>query len=177
LLTTNDDELAARLRLLRVHGMQPKYYHQVVGINSRLDALQAAVLRVKLKYLDEWHAARQRNAARYESLFAAAGLEEVTLPTVRPQRRHIFNQYTIRCARRDELLRHLQANGVGCEIYYPVPLHLQECFADLGYRTGDLPRTEQAAGQALSLPIYPELTAEMQEYVVEQIAGFYRLQA
>lgn len=174
LLTTNDDALAARLRLLRVHGMQPKYYHQVVGINSRLDALQAAVLRVKLRHLDEWHAARQRNAGRYALLFAEAGLEEVTLPTVRPQRRHIFNQYTIRCARRDELLKHLQANGVGCEVYYPVPLHQQECFAYLGYGAGDLPRTEQAAREALSLPIYPELTAEMQAYVVEQIAEFYR---
>ncbi len=174
LLTTNDDTLAAQLRLLRVHGMQPKYYHQVIGINSRLDALQAAVLRVKLPYLDGWHAARQRNAARYDELFAAAALEEITTPITRPQRRHIFNQYTIRAARRDELLRHLHAAGVGCEVYYPVPLHQQECFAYLGYSTGDLPQTERAASEVLSLPIYPELTAEMQAYVVEQIAGFYR---
>lgn len=174
LLTTNDDALAAQLRLLRVHGMQPKYYHQVVGINSRLDALQAAVLSVKLQYLDEWHVARQRNAARYNALFAEAGLEEVVTPAERPRRRHIYNQYTIRAAQRDELLKHLHANGVGCEIYYPVPLHLQECFTYLGYGTGDLPVTEQAAREVLSLPIYPELTAEMQAYVVEQIVKFYR---
>lgn len=174
LLTTNDDALAAQLRLLRVHGMQPKYYHQVIGINSRLDALQAAVLRVKLQYLDDWHAARQRNAARYNTLFAEAGLEEVVTPVERPQRRHIYNQYTIRAAHRDELLKHLHANGVGCEVYYPVPLHMQECFAYLGYSAGDLPVTEQSAHEVLSLPIYPELTAEMQAYVVEQITKFYR---
>jgi dTDP-4-amino-4,6-dideoxygalactose transaminase len=174
LLTTDDDELAAKLRLLRVHGMQPKYFHKLVGINSRLDALQAAVLRVKLKYLDEWHAARQRNAARYQLLFAEAGLAEVVTPTVRPQHRHIFNQYTIRAARRDDLLEHLQRAGVGCEIYYPLPLHLQECFAYLGYRAGALPVTEAAAHEVLSLPIYPELTAEMQQYVVAQLAMFYR---
>ncbi|NOT60429.1 MAG: DegT/DnrJ/EryC1/StrS family aminotransferase [Acidobacteria bacterium] len=173
LMTTNDDTLAAKLRLLRVHGMQPKYYHQVVGINSRLDALQAAILNVKLTHLDDWHAARQRNAARYNELFAQAGIEAITPPVERPQRRHIYNQYTIRAARRDELMKHLHAHDVGCEVYYPVPLHQQQCFADLGYVAGDLPVTEKAAREALSLPIYPELTAEMQEYVVEQIAAFY----
>jgi dTDP-4-amino-4,6-dideoxygalactose transaminase len=174
LMTTNDDALAAKLRLLRVHGMQPKYYHQVVGINSRLDALQAAILNVKLKHLDEWHTARQRNAARYNELFTQAGIEEITPPVERPQRRHIYNQYTIRAAQRDELMKHLQSNGVGCEVYYPVPLHQQQCFADLGFIEGDLPVTEQAAREALSLPIYPELMTEMQDYVVAQIARFFR---
>jgi dTDP-4-amino-4,6-dideoxygalactose transaminase len=174
LMTTNDDRLAEQLRLLRVHGMQPKYYHRIVGVNSRLDALQAAVLRVKLKYLDQWSDARRRNAERYERLFAEAGVEEVVTPTIRPNRRHIFNQYTIRCSRRDELMDFLKREGVGCEIYYPVPLHQQECFAYLGYKAGDLPVTEQAARECLSLPIYPELTVEMQRYVVEKIVKFYR---
>jgi len=174
LLTTEDDELAERLRLLRVHGGQPKYYHRVVGINSRLDALQAAVLNVKLKYLDQWTEARRRNAARYNALFAEAGLEEVITPVAHPDRRHIYHQYTIRCAQRDELMAHLRREGVGTEIYYPVPLHLQECFAYLGYHPGALPASEQAARESLSLPVYPELTAEMQGYVVERIAGFYQ---
>ncbi len=174
LLTTNDDVLAARLRLLRVHGMEPKYYHQIVGVNSRLDALQAAVLRVKLKYLDQWTDARRRNAEDYDRLFAEAGVEEVVTPVVRPNRRHIFNQYTIRCSRRDELIDFLKRQGVGSEVYYPVPLHLQECFADLGYKPGDLPVTEQASRDCLSLPIYPELTEDMRRYVVEKIAEFYR---
>jgi dTDP-4-amino-4,6-dideoxygalactose transaminase len=173
LLTTEDDELAERLRILRVHGGKPKYYHRVVGINSRLDALQAAVLGVKLKHLDQWTKGRQRNAARYDALFAAAGLEDLVTPRVYPGRRHIYNQYTIRCARRDELMAHLKQQGIGTEIYYPVPLHLQECFAELGYRPGDLPLSEQAARESLSLPIYPELTEEMQQYVVEQISAFY----
>lgn len=174
LLTTNDDELAARLRILRNHGMEPKYYHQVVGINSRLDALQAAVLRVKLKYLDEWTAARGRNAARYNALFRQAELEHIVTPQAHTDCRHIFHQYTIRCPRRDELKAHLQQSGIGTEVYYPVPLHLQECFAFLGHQPGDLPETERAARECLSLPIYPELTAEQQQYVVEKIADFYR---
>ena len=174
LMTTNDDQLAEKLRLLRVHGMQPKYYHQIIGVNSRLDALQAAVLRVKLRYLDQWSDARCRNAERYDKLFAEAGVEEVVIPTIRPNRRHIFNQYTIRCSRRDELMNFLKRQGVGSEIYYPVPLHLQECFAYLGYKPGDLPVTEQASRECLSLPIYPELTEEMQQYVVEKIAEFCR---
>jgi len=174
LMTTDDDHLADRLRLLRVHGMQPKYYHQIVGVNSRLDALQSAVLRVKLKYLDQWSDARRRNAEHYDRLFAEAGVEEVVTPTIRPNRRHIFNQYTIRCSRRDELMNFLKRQGVGSEIYYPVPLHLQECFAYLGYKPGDLPVTEQASRECLSLPIYPELTEEMRQYVVEKIAEFYQ---
>ena len=174
LMTTDDDDLAEKLRLLRVHGMRPKYYHKVVGVNSRLDALQAAVLGVKLKYLDRWSDARRRNAEHYGRLFAEAGVEEVTTPAVRPNRRHIFNQYTIRCSRRDELMDFLKRRGVGSEIYYPAPLHLQECFAHLGYKPGDLPATERASRECLSLPIYPELTEEMRQYVVEKIAEFYR---
>jgi dTDP-4-amino-4,6-dideoxygalactose transaminase len=174
LMTTDDDDLAEKLRLLRVHGMRPKYYHKVVGVNSRLDALQAAVLGVKLKYLERWSDARRRNAEDYDKLFAEAGVEEVTTPAVRPNRRHIFNQYTIRCSRRDELMDFLKHRGVGSEIYYPAPLHLQECFAHLGYKPGDLPATERASRECLSLPIYPELTEEMRQYVVEKIAEFYR---
>ncbi len=174
LLVTDDDELAERLRTLRVHGGKPKYYHRVVGINSRLDALQAAVLGVKLKYLDQWTASRQHNAARYHALFAEAGLSQVITPKVKPGRRHIYNQYTIRCERREELKAHLRREGIGTEIYYPVPLHLQECFAYLGYNAGDLPVSEQAARESLSLPIYPELTEEMQRYVVEKVIEFYR---
>jgi dTDP-4-amino-4,6-dideoxygalactose transaminase len=174
LMTTDDDDLAEKLRLLRVHGMRPKYYHKVVGVNSRLDALQAAVLGVKLKYLNRWSDARRRNAEHYDNLFAEAGVEEVTTPAVRPNRRHIFNQYTIRCSRRDELMEFLKRRGVGSEIYYPAPLHLQECFAHLGYKPGDLPATERASRECLSLPIYPELTEEMRRYVVEKIAEFYR---
>jgi len=174
MMTTNDDELAARLGILRVHGMEPKYYHSVVGICSRLDALQSAVLSVKLKYLDEWSNARRRNAARYDQLFKEAGLTEIITPRVHPDVRHIFHQYTIRCPRRDHLRAHLQAAGVGVEVYYPLPLHQQECFAFLGYDPGDLPVTETSARECLSLPIYPELTSEQRQYVVEQIAEFYR---
>jgi dTDP-4-amino-4,6-dideoxygalactose transaminase len=174
LMTTNDDELAAKLKIMRVHGMEPKYYHQVVGINSRLDALQAAVLRVKLKYLDRWTEGRQANAARYGQLFQEAGIEEVTLPKIHEDCRHIFNQYTIRCPRRDELKAFLQQTGIGSEVYYPVPLHQQQCFEFLGYQAGDLPVTEQSALECLSLPIYSELTAEQQQHVVETIAEFYR---
>jgi dTDP-4-amino-4,6-dideoxygalactose transaminase len=174
LMTTNDDHLAENLRLLRVHGMQPKYHHRIVGVNSRLDALQAAVLGVKLKYLDQWSDARRRNAEHYDRLFADEGIEEVVTPIVRQHRRHIFNQYTIRCSRRDELMDYLKRQGVGAEIYYPVPLSLQECFSYLGYGPGDLPATEQASRECLSLPIYPELTEEMRRYVVEKIAEFYQ---
>ena len=174
LMVTNDDELASKLRILRVHGMEPKYYHQIVGICSRLDGLQAAVLRVKLRHLDQWTESRRANAARYGELFSAAGLTEIVAPKVHADGRHIFHQYTVRCQRRDELKAHLQAAGVGSEVYYPVPLHLQQCFEFLGCKRGDLPNTEQAMLECLSLPIYPELTAEQQQYVVEKIAEFYR---
>jgi dTDP-4-amino-4,6-dideoxygalactose transaminase len=173
LITTNDDALGVKLRLLRAHGMEPKYYHKLVGINSRLDALQAAVLGVKLKYVDNWNEARRLNAGRYDRLFAEARIEEVSPPTANSERRHIYHQYTIRCPRRDELRDHLQRQGIGTEIYYPVPLHLQECFESLGYQKGELPETEKAANEVLSLPIYPELTAEQQAYIIEQISRFY----
>jgi dTDP-4-amino-4,6-dideoxygalactose transaminase len=174
LLTTNDDDLAEKLRMLRVHGSKVKYIYEDVGINSRLDALQAAVLRVKLKHLDEWTNARERNAARYNALFAQAGIERVITPTAHSGYRHIYNQYTIRCQRRDELMQHLKAQGIGTEIYYPLPLHLQKCFAYLNYREGSLPASEAIAKDCLSLPVYPELTADMQQYVVSRIVDFYR---
>jgi dTDP-4-amino-4,6-dideoxygalactose transaminase len=178
LVTTADSARADRLEILRGHGARPKYHHRWVGGNFRLDALQAAVLSVKLRHLDDWTAARQRNADRYDHLFEAAGLagDPVRLP--KPSRtagdRHIFNQYVIRVPRRNELQQFLSAEGVGTEIYYPVPLHLQECFAYLGYRTGDCPESERAAAETLALPIYPELTDEQAEYVVAPILRFYR---
>jgi dTDP-4-amino-4,6-dideoxygalactose transaminase len=174
MLTANDDELARRLRVLRVHGSEVKYYHTLLGINSRLDSLQAAVLRVKLPHLDGWSEARRANAARYDQLFADAGLlEEIGLPRVRENVRHIFNQYVIRAgARRDALREHLKQNDIGTDIYYPVPLHLQECFSYLGYKEGDFPEAERAARETIALPIYPELTLEQQSYVVETIRKF-----
>jgi dTDP-4-amino-4,6-dideoxygalactose transaminase len=174
MMTANDDELASRLRRLRVHGSDIKYYHAEIGINSRLDSLQAAILRVKLPHLDEWSTARQRNAERYAGLFADAGLlEMIGLPAVRPGARHIFNQYVVRAgARRDAIVEHLKRHGVGTDIYYPVPLHLQECFRYLGYREGDFPASERAARETLALPVYPELKAEEQSYVVETIRRF-----
>lgn len=178
LLTTNRDHLAEKLRLLRVHGMQPRYYHQLLGINSRLDSLQAAVLNVKLPHLDRWTEARQRHAERYARLFAEAGLDRVlTLPPTAPHRRHVWNQYIVRVpdGRRDALRQHLTERKIGTEIYYPVPLHLQPCFAYLGYRAGDLPVTERAAVETLALPIFPELTEAEQALVVREIAGFFGL--
>ena len=170
---TSDAGLAARLRRLRMHGMEPKYYHAEVGGNFRLDALQAAVLRVKLKYLDDWSAARCRNAARYRELFAGADLAGMLLlPEDVPG--HIYNQFVVRAERRDALQAHLRAEGIGSEIYYPLPLHLQACFAELGYRSGDLPHAEKAATEVLALPIYPELTDEQLVRVVESCRGFYR---
>ncbi|HEX8651638.1 MAG TPA: DegT/DnrJ/EryC1/StrS family aminotransferase [Pyrinomonadaceae bacterium] len=176
MLITNDDRLAERLRILRVHGESSKYHHRFVGINSRLDALQAAVLRVKLPHLDGWSDARAANAERYAQLFTDAGLsEELGLPFVREQVRHIFNQYIVRAGeRRDALVAHLKRNGVGAEIYYPLPLHLQECFRFLGHASGDFPNAEQAARETLAIPVYPELRLEQQQYVVETIRRFYQ---
>ena len=177
MLTTNDDELAERLRVLRVHGGERRYYHRVIGINSRLDALQAAVLRVKLPHLDDWSNARAARAALYNQLFTDAGLtEQITLPFVREGARHIYHQYVIRAAERDRLFEHLKQHGVGTDIYYPVPLHLQECFAYLGYDAGAFPEAERAARETLALPVYPELSREQQQYVVEVIRGFYSTQ-
>ena len=169
MITTNDDDLAAKLRMLRVHGAHEKYYHDVVGINSRLDALQAAVLRVKLPHLDSWSDGRARNAARYGELLAGAN---VVCPVARDFARHVYNQYTIRVARRDELMARLKEREIGCAIYYPVPLHLQKCFAHLGYKEGDLPVAEKASREVLSIPVYPELSDEMLGYVAETIREF-----
>jgi dTDP-4-amino-4,6-dideoxygalactose transaminase len=170
-----DGALAERMEILRVHGGRPKYYHALIGGNFRIDELQAAVLNVKLPHLDAWSAARQRNALAYDAAFARAQLGPgVRTPTALPGARHIYNQYAIRAERRDELRSHLGAAGVGTEIYYPVPLHLQQCFAYLGYWAGDFPHAEAAAQQTLALPIYPELTQTQLQYVVDAIAAFYR---
>jgi len=171
---TNDDVLASKLRILRVHGGEPKYYHHVIGGNFRIDEIQAAVLRVKFRHLEDWHAARQRNAAHYDRAFAAARTAaRVATPTARPGCRHIYNQYVIRVPDRDRLRTYLGEQGVGTEIYYPVPLHMQRCFAYLGYRPGDCPEAARAAGETLALPIYPELEERQLQYVVDTIAGFY----
>ncbi len=176
IVTTNSPDLYERMRVLRVHGGKPKYYHAAIGGNFRLDALQAAIVSVKLKHLDSWTAQRQENAARYRELFAQAGLDDgrITLPA-EAQSRHIYNQFVISVSKnRDGLLAFLREKGVGAEIYYPVPLHLQRCFAYLGYETGDFPVSEYAAGHTLALPIYPELTAEQQQYVVDTMAAFWQ---
>ena len=172
--TTNDPELAQKLHILRVHGGEPKYYHAVIGGNFRLDELQAAVLVIKLEHLDDWTAARQRNATHYTKAIAAAGIEEfVTVPTVSRGHRHIFNQYVIRAARRDELRAHLAERGVGTEIYYPLALHRQKCFAYLGYRPDEFPNAVRASAETLALPIYPELESAQLDYVIDKIAEFY----
>jgi dTDP-4-amino-4,6-dideoxygalactose transaminase len=173
LLTTEDDALADRARLLRTHGMKPKYYHHLIGANFRMDALQAAVLRVKAPHLAGWTAGRQANAKRYRQLFHAAGLDSVVrLPIEPADGSHIFNQFVIRTSDRDGLKRHLDQQGIGTEIYYPVPFHLQPCFASLGYRQGAFPHAERAAQESLAIPVYGELTAGQQEAVVSAIAQY-----
>jgi dTDP-4-amino-4,6-dideoxygalactose transaminase len=177
MLTTDRDDLADVLRLLRVHGMRPRYYHQVVGINSRLDSFQAAVLNVKFPHLDRWTAMRQANARRYTELFREAGLDRVLgLPICAPGRRHVWNQYVVRVpeGRRDRLRQFLAEAKIGTEIYYPLGLHEQECFGYLGYAPADLPETYRASREVLALPIFPELTAREQQIVVDRIAGFFR---
>jgi len=157
-----------------VHGMDPKYYHAFVGGNFRIDEIQAAVLNIKLAALDGWTAGRQRNGTYYDAAFAAAGLGgKVTTPYAVPGYRHVYNQYIVRVQERDALRKHLADAGVGTEVYYPVPLHQQQCFQYLGYRTGDLPESEAAAAQTMALPIFSELTTEQLQYVVDSIAGFY----
>lgn len=171
----NDPTLAERLDILRVHGGKPKYYHAFIGGNFRLDELQAAVLNVKLKYLDEWTQGRQRNAAFYDSALERADLgRAVQTPRATQGGRHIYNQYVVRVRDRNQLRQHLTANGVGTEIYYPVPLHLQKCFAYLGHREGEFAEAERAAEEVLALPIYPELSETQLQYVVDTIAAFYR---
>lgn len=175
MVVTNDEIFAHTLKKLRNHGMEPKYYHAMVGGNFRLDALQAAVLRIKLKHLDEWSMGRQQNANKYSAAFQSKGLvnNPVKLPAVK-QNRHIYNQFVIHVTKRNELKAFLLENNITTEIYYPVSLHLQECFAHLGYKPGDFPVSEDAAISTLALPIYPELTDEQIEYVVSCITEFYQ---
>jgi dTDP-4-amino-4,6-dideoxygalactose transaminase len=173
LMTTTDDATAERLRKLRVHGGMQMYHHEEVGYNSRLDALQAAVLAAKLPHLDGWSAARRAHAAYYDE--ALAGIDGLTTPVVRPGNESIVNQYTLRVAggKRDALREHLTAAGIGSSVYYPVPLHLQECFAYLGYREGQFPESERASREVLSIPVFPELSEAQLAYVVETIRGFF----
>ena len=196
MVTTNSDDIAEKLQRLRVHGSKPKYYHRIIGGNFRLDALQAAILRVKLRHLDGWTRKRQENAAAYRRLFREAGLvmqapdclkngcagfpdcgmkgaKGVILPPEGPHRRHIYNQFVIRVDRRDELRDHLKKREIGHEVYYPVPFHLQECFSYLEYKEGDFPASECAAKTSLALPIYPELTTDQQQQTVDAIAAFF----
>lgn len=173
MVTTNSEEIYERLKIMRVHGSMPKYYHKVVGGNFRLDALQAAVLSVKLKHLDEWTDGRNKNAQRYRELFRSAGLPGIALPVER-EKKHIYNQFVISLTEgRDDLKKYLNDNGIGSEIYYPVPLHLQECFKGLKYHEGDFPVSEKAAASTLALPIFPELTDMQQKYVVDMIGKYF----
>lgn len=179
MVTTNNTELHHQLHIKRVHGAEPKYYHKVIGGNFRMDPIQACVLRIKLQRLEAWHEQRRQNAVQYNQLLGDAQLEEVVCPAAVYQddnllNHHIYNQYTVRVQRREDLRKFLQERGVATEIYYPVPFHRQECFADLGYRPGSLPESDRAAQEVLALPIYPGLTTEMQEYVVENLVEFYR---
>ena len=167
MIVTNDPALAERCEIMRNHGSKPKYFHKYVGGNFRLDPIQAAVLLVKLKHLPQWHEGRRQNAAYYDQKFAAC--EQVVRPHIEPWNYTIYNQYVIRVPHRDKVRDYLTKKDVGCEIYYPLPLHIQECFADLGYSKGDLPHSEAAANETLALPIYPELTREMQDYVVATV--------
>ena len=172
MVVTGDQDFCERVRILRVHGGRPKYYYSVLGGNFRIDAIQAAVLRVKLPHLPGWSEERRRNADLYRTLIREAGLDEwVELPE--DVAGHIYNQFVLRTERRDELRTHLKDRGVGTEVYYPVPLHVQECFRYLGYSDGDLPQAEAAARETLALPIFPELTRAQQEYVVGSISEFY----
>jgi dTDP-4-amino-4,6-dideoxygalactose transaminase len=180
MVVTNDPGWAARMACLRVHGMEPRYYHRHLGWNARLDAVQAAVLRVKLPHLDAWTEARQAAAARYDALIEEQHLGGfLQRPVRRPNRRHVFNQYVVRVGDglRDSLVKHLKADGIGCEIYYPVPLHRQECLEHLGYRDGAFPASEEACRSVLALPMFPEITAEQQRRVVQSCSSFLRQRA
>jgi len=176
MIVTNNSELAEKVRLLRVHGSQPKYFHKAIGINSRLDTIQAAILLVKFKYLEKWTTERQKKAERYQLLFQDlfSSINGFKLPTIQYQNRHIFHQYVIRVPERDRLRQFLTEEGIGTDIYYPVPLHLQECYSFLKYHRGDLPNSEKASEEVLALPIYPELTEDQQTAVVDCIKAFYK---
>ncbi len=176
-MTTGDDDLARKLLALRVHGAEKRYYHKWVGLNSRLDGFQGAVLRVKLPHLDSWSDQRKANADNYRKLFTDVGLnEQIGVPLERQNVRHIYNQFVIRVPnRRDELRAFLTEQGIGTDVYYPISLHLQECFAYLGYKEGDFPESERASRETLALPIFPELKPEQQAYVVENIAKFFSI--
>jgi dTDP-4-amino-4,6-dideoxygalactose transaminase len=169
MIVTNNEQLYSRLKAMRNHGSNPKYYHQFVGGNFRLDAIQAAVLLVKLSHLDDWSEARRRNAAFYDEMFADTIIET---PYINPDCVSIYNQYVIRIPNRDEVMALLRKENIGCEIYYPCPQHLQECFRNLGYKQGDFPETEKASKEVLAIPIYPELTSDMQNYVADKIVSF-----
>jgi dTDP-4-amino-4,6-dideoxygalactose transaminase len=174
LVTTSSDDFYDKLRILRVHGSHPKYYHSLTGGNFRLDAIQAAIVSIKLKYLDTWTKARQENARKYRELFANSGLAGLVRLPVEKENRHIYNQFVIILEeRRNELRLFLDDAGIGTEVYYPFPLHLQKCFSDLDYKKGDFPVAEHAALHSLALPVYPELSDDQQEYVVEKIKEFY----
>ncbi len=173
IVTTNDDALGDRLKALRVHGSFKKYYHKWVGVNSRLDALQAAILRVKFRYLDSWSEGRQKNADHYRKVLAQMAIPVTPVVPAEYQTRHIYNQFVILGERRDALQAHLKQRAIGSEVYYPLPLHLQECFADLGYKSGDFPVSERLANESLALPVYPELAVEDIEYVCESMRMFY----
>jgi dTDP-4-amino-4,6-dideoxygalactose transaminase len=177
LVTTNDAALAARARTLRNHGAEPRYYHHLVGGNFRMDEIQAAVLRVKAPHLSAWTEARRLNARRYVQMFEQAGSERIVLPVEPPGCRHIFNQFVIRTPYRDALRLHLQQQGIGTEVYYPLPLHLQPCFAPLRYARGAFPHAERAAADSVALPIYSELSEEQQRRVVDAVASFVRANA
>ena len=174
LITTGNPVVAERLRLLRVHGSRSEYHHHLIGMNSRLDAIQAAILQVKFQHLAHWTAKRQANAACYQRLFHECELDErLTLPVVASGNTHVYNQFTIRTPQRDELSAYLTRHGIGNRIYYPVPLHLQECYQVLGYQKGDFPVSEQLSQEVLSLPIYPELTPDQLQYIVDTIKAFF----
>jgi len=183
LVTTNSPEMAAHMRQLRNHGSPRRYVHEELGWNSRLDAIQAAILRVRLKYVEGWNEGRRQRAARYDKLFAAAGLTStgaqpenaapIQLPQTSEHAHHVFHQYVVRAYRREELREFLTARRIGTEVYYPIPLHLQPCFVYLGYREGDFPEAERAAKEVLALPMFPELTEDEQGWVVKSIADFY----
>lgn len=174
MIVTDNEELAEKMSVLRVHGSKPKYYHHVLGYNSRLDEIQAAILNVKFPHLQEWNEARRQKAHTYTHLLQEQVSEHVVTPYEAEESHHIYHQYTIRCERRDELQAYLNEQGVSTMVYYPKPLHLQPVFQEWGYQEGDLPHTEKAAQEALSLPMFPELKEEQQRYVVEKIAEFYR---